>query len=431
LADSDFVTVIPACFRCFGFFRFQFGDGSLRVVSRIPAVFHLMNEGRTVFAQLLDFLPKYEFDKCVVRYNGNFHVRKLPAYEQFLVLTFAQLTWRESLRDIETCLTALGPKLYHSGFRHCIARSTLADANENRNWRLFADFAQVLIQQASVLYANDPFGVELQAAAYALDSTTIDLCLSLFPWATFRRRKAAIKLHTLLTLQGHFPTVIIITPGSVHDVNILDELVWAAGAFYIMDRGYLDFARLHRLHLGSAFFVTRAKKNFRCSTRRYSRPVDKNTGLRFDQTVVLAGCQSRQHYPVPLRHIGYRDPKTGKPLVFLTNNFSVPALTIAQLYQGRWQIELFFKWIKQHLRIKAFYGTSENAVRTQIWSAIAAYLLVAILKQRLHLDSSLYTILQILSLTLFEKTPISQALAQTQPTSESLNPKNHQCLLGF
>ena len=389
-----------------------------------------MNEGRTVFAQLLDFLPKYDFDKCVARYHGNFRVRKLPAYEQFLVLTFAQLTWRESLRDIETCLTALAPKLYHSGFRHPIARSTLADANENRDWRLFADFAHVLLQQASALYANEPFGVELQAAAYALDSTTLDLCLSLFPWASFRRRKAAIKLHTLLTLHGNFPTVIIITPGRVHDVNILDQLVWEAGAFYIMDRGYLDFARLHRLHQCSAFFVTRAKKNFRC-TRRYSRPVDKATGLRFDQTVGLAGPNARQHYPDPLRRIGYRDPKTGKSLIFLTNNFTLPALTIAQLYQRRWQIELFFKWIKQHLRIKAFFGTSENAVHTQIWSAIAVYLLVAILKKRLHLDASLYTILQILSLMLFEKTPILQALSQTPPTPESPNPENHQCLLGF
>ncbi len=389
-----------------------------------------MNEGRTVFAQLLDFLPQYDFDKCVARYHGNFRVRKLPAYEQFLVLTFAPLTWRESLRDIETCLTALAPKLYHSGFRHSLARSTLADANENRNWRIFADFAQVLIQQASTLYANEPFGVELQAAAYALDSTTIDLCLALFPWARFRRRKAALKLHTLLTLHGNFPTVIISTPGRVHEVNLLDQLVWEAGAFYIMDRGYLDFARLHRLHQCSAFFVTRAKNNFRC-TRRYSRPVDKSTGLRFDQTVELAGPNARRHYPDPLRRIGYRDPKTGKPLIFLTNNFTLPALTIAQLYQRRWQIELFFKWIKQHLRIKAFFDTSENAVHTQIWSAIAVYLLVAILKKRLHLDSSLYTILQILSLTLFEKTPILQALSQTPPTPESPNPENRQCLLGF
>ena len=389
-----------------------------------------MNEGRTVFAQLLDFLPKYEFDKCVARYHGNFRVRKLPAYEQFLVLAFAQLTWRESLRDIETCLTALGPKLYHSGFRQPTARSTLAAANEKRDWRLFADFAQVLIAQATALYAKDPFLAELKTTAYALDSTTIDLCLSLFPWAKFRRHKAAIKLHTLLTLQGNFPTVIIITPGSVHDVNLLDQLVWEAGSFYIMDRGYLDFARWHHLHQSSAFFVTRAKKNFRF-TRRYSRPVDKTTGLRFDQTVVMAGCQAQQDYPVPLRRIGYRDLKTGKALVFLTNNFTVPALIIAQLYHGRWQIELFFKWIKQHLRIKAFYGTSPNAVRTQIWSAIAVYLLVALLKKRLHLNSSLYTILQILSLTLFEKTPILQALAQPQPIPESPDPQNHQCLLEF
>jgi len=389
-----------------------------------------MNEGRTVFAQLLDFLPKYEFDKCVARYRGNFRVRKLPAYEHFLVLAFAQLTWRESLRDIETCLTSFGPKLYHTGIRQPTSRSTLADANENRDWRIFADFARVLIQQATTLYADEPFHADLQAAAYALDSTTIDLCLSLFPWATFRQHKAAIKLHTLLTLQGNFPTVIIITPGSIHDVNILDQLVWEAGAFYIMDRGYLDFARLHRLHQAGAFFVTRAKKNFRCA-RRYSRPVDKTTGLRFDQTVVATGLETRLDYPVPLRRIGYRDPQTGKVLVFLTNNFTIPALTITQLYRGRWQIELFFKWLKQHLRIKAFYGTSPNAVRTQIWIAIAVYLLVAILKKRLQLDSSLYTILQILSLTLFEKMPVLQALSQRALSPPPSNPQNHQCLLGI
>jgi hypothetical protein len=389
-----------------------------------------MNEGRTVFAQLLDCLPKYEFDKCVQRHRGNFRVRKLPSYEQFVVMAFAQLTWRESLRDIETCLRALGSKLYHSGIRKPTARSTLADANETRDWRIFADFAQVLIQQATTLYANDPFAAELQQAAYALDSTTIDLCLSLFPWATFRRRKAAIKLHTLLTLQGNFPTVIIITPGSVHDVNILDQLVYEAGSFYIMDRGYLDFARLHRIAQHSAFFVTRAKKNFRCQ-RRYSHPVGKSTGLRFDQTVVLSGFHAQRAYPQTLRRIGYRDPQTGKALVFLTNNFTVPALAIAQLYRGRWQIELFFKWIKQHLRIKAFYGTSQNAVRTQIWIAIAVYLLVAIVKKRLHLDLSLYTILQILSLTLFEKTPISQALSQPPPSIESPDSHIQPCLPGF
>ena len=389
-----------------------------------------MNEGRTVFAQLLDCLPKYEFDKCVARYHGNLRVRKLPAYEQFLVLAFAQLTWRESLRDIETCLASFGPKLYHAGIRQPTARSTLADANENRDWRIFADFAHVLIRQAATLYADEPFRFELQAATYALDSTTIDLCLSLFPWATFRRHKAAIKLHTLLTLQGNFPTVIIITPGSVHDVNILDQLIWEAGSFYIMDRGYLDFARLHRLHQAGAFFVTRAKKNF-CCARRYSRPVDKTTGLRFDQTVVTTGPGARHDYPARLRRIGYRDPETGKALVFLTNNFTVPALTITQLYRGRWQIELFFKWLKQHLRIKAFYGTSPNAVRTQIWSAIAVYLLVAILKKRLHLEISLYTILQILSLTLYEKMPLSQALSQPPPTSSLTDSQNHQCLPGF
>jgi hypothetical protein len=388
-----------------------------------------MNEGRPVFAQLFDFLPKYEFDKCVARYHGNRRVRKLPAYAQFLVLAFAQLTWRESLHDIETCLAALGPKLYHAGIRQPTARSTLADANEKRDWRIFADFAQVLIRQAATLYADEPFHFELQAAAYALDATTIDLCLSLFPWATFRQHKAAIKLHTLLTLQGNLPTVIIVSTGSVHDVNILDQLVWEAGSFYIMDRGYLDFARWHRLHQGGAFFVTRARQNFRCA-RRYSRPVDKTTGLRFDQTVVLTGLKAQHDYPDPLRRIGYRDPETGKGLVFLTNHFTVPALTITQLYRGRWQIELFFKWIKQHLRIKAFYGTSPNAVRTQVWSAIAVYLLVAILKKRLHLDATLYTILQILSLTLFEKIPISQALAQLPPPL-STNTENNQCLPGF
>ncbi len=389
-----------------------------------------MNQGRYVFAQLLDSLPQYEFDKCVARYHGNFRARKLPAYEHFLILAFAQLTGRDSLRDIETCLRSFSAKLYHSGIRQPVARSTLADANEHRDWRIFADFAQVLIQQATTLYADEPFQAELTAAVFALDSTTIDLCLSLFPWATFRTTKAAIKLHTLLTLQGNFPTVIIITPGSVHDVNILDQLVWEAGSFYIMDRGYLDFARLHRIHQAGAFFVTRAKKNFRCA-RRYSRPVDKSTGLRFDQTVVTTGLQAQRDYPAPLRRIGYRDPDTDRALVFLTNNFTVPALTIAQLYRGRWQIELFFKWIKQHLRIKAFYGTSANSVRVQIWTAIAVYLLVAILKKRLGLEASLYTILQILSLTLFEKMPIRQALSQQPLPTTSPNTQNHPCLPGF
>lgn len=389
-----------------------------------------MNEGRTVFSQLLDCLPKYEFDTCVRRYQGNHRVRKLSCHQQFLVMAFAQLTWRESLRDIETCLRALGAKLYHSGIRQPTARSTLADANETRDWRIFADFAQVLIQEAASLYANDPFGVELQQAAYALDSTTIDLCLSLFPWATFRRRKAAIKLHALLALQGNVPSVIIITPASVHDVKILDQLIYQAGSFYVMDRGYLDFARLHRLTEHAAFFVTRAKKNFRCR-RRYSRPVDKRTGLRFDQTVVLGGFYARRDYPQALRRVGYRDPETGEALVFLTNNFTAPALAIAQLYRCRWHIELFFKWIKQHLRIKAFYGTSQNAVRTQIWIAISVYLLVAIVKKQLRLELSLYTMLQILSLTLFERTPLSQAFSQPPLTNELSDPHNQPCLPGF
>ena len=389
-----------------------------------------MHEGRTVFAQLLDCLPKYEFDKCVHRYRGNFRVRKLLTYEQFVVLAFAQLTWRESLRDIETCLRALGSKLYHSGIRRPTARSTLADANESRDWRIFGDFAQVLIQQATALYANEPLAAELQQAAYALDSTTIDLCLSLFPWATFRRRKGGIKLHTLLSLQGNIPTVFIVTPCSVHDVNILDQLVFEAGSFYIMDRAYLDFGRLFRVHQHRAFFVTRARKNFRCC-RRYSRPVDKSTGLRFDQTVVLNSFYVQRAYPEVIRRIGYRDPESGNSLVFLTNNFSLPALTVTQIYRSRWQVELFFKWIKQHLRIKAFYGTSENAVRTQIAVAISVYLLVAILKKRLHLELSLYAMLQILSLTLFEKMPISQAFSQPLGSSDSLDIYNQPCLPGF
>ena len=389
-----------------------------------------MNQGRTVFAQLLDELPKYEFDRCVRRYGGNRRIRSLPTYEQFLVLAFAQLTYRESLLDITTCLGAIGPKLYHSGIRQPVARSTLADANEKRDWRIFADFAQVLITQATALYAGEPFGVELQHTAYALDSTTIDLCLSLFPWAKFRRRKAAIKLHTLLNLHGNLPTVVIITSGKVHDVNILDELCLVAGSFYIFDRAYLDFKRLYRLHGTQAFFITRAKQNF-CYRRRYSRPVDKTTGLRFDQTVVLTGFYARKDYPAPVRRIGFRDPQTGKDFVFLTNNFSEPALTIAQLYRCRWRIELFFKWLKQHLRIKAFYGTSDNAVRVQVWTAITVYLLVAICKKRHKLEASLYTILQILSLTLFEKTPILQALSQTSSTSTQPHPQNHPVLPGF
>ena len=389
-----------------------------------------MHEGRTVFAQVMDELPKHELAKCIDRYGGDFHVRSMRCYEQFLIMGFAQLTYRESLRDIETCLRALGPKLYHSGIRSRSARSTLADANEKRDWRIFADFAQVLIAQATELYGDEKIGAKIQAAAYALDSTTIDLCLSLFPWAKFRRTKAAIKLHTLLALRGNFPTVIILTSGKVHDVNILDELIFDAGSFYVMDRGYLDFVRLHRIDEDRAFFVTRAKKNSRFR-RRYSNPVAKASGVRFDQTVVLTGFYSHQQYPDALRRVGYRDPLTGKRFVFLTNNFRLSALTIARLYKSRWQIELFFKWIKQHLRIKAFYGTSENAVRVQIWIAIAVYVLIAIMRKRLRLPHSPYAILQILSVTLFEKTPILQVFAQHPPLPEPPDMQNQQYLPGF
>ena len=389
-----------------------------------------MNHGRTVFSQVMDGLPKYEFDLCVERYRGNFRVRSLPTYEQFLVMAFAQLTYRESLRDIETCLGVVGTKLYHSGIRQAPARSTLADASEKRDWRIFADFAQQLIAQASVLYADEPFGVELKQAAYALDSTTIDLCLSLFPWAKFRRTKAAIKLHTLLALRGNYPTVVIVTTGRVHDVNILDQLAFEAGSFYIFDRGYVDFARLHRLHSSGAFFVTRAKKNFRFA-RRYSQPVAKSTGLLLDQTVGLVGFYALRNYPTALRRIACRDPLTGKKLVFLTNNFTVPALTIAHLYRCRWQIELFFKWIKQHLRIKNFYGTSDNAVRTQVWIAISVYVLVALLKKRLKLPLSLHAMLQILSLTLFEKTPLLQVFSDPDMFKNTIDPHNQPSLPGF
>jgi len=389
-----------------------------------------MQEGRTVFTQVMDWLPKHELSRCVQRYRGNFHVRAMPCYEQFLIMGFAQLTYRESLRDIETCLRALGPKLYHSGIRSRPARSTLADANERRDWRIFADFAQVLIKQATELYGNEEIGIELREAVYALDSTTIDLCLSLFPWAKFRRAKGAIKLHTLLALRGSFPTVIILTSGKVHDVNFLDELTFDAGSFYVMDRAYMDFARLHRINEDRAFFVTRARADARFQ-RRYSHPVDKRSGVRFDQTVILFGFRSHHKYPDVLRRVGYRDPLTGKTFVFLTNNFRVPALTIASLYKSRWQIELFFKWIKQHLRIKVFYGTSENAVRVQIWIAITMYVLITIIRKRLHLPHSPYTILQILSVTLFEKTPIFQVFAHPPVLPEVPDLQQQPCLPGF
>jgi hypothetical protein len=376
-----------------------------------------MLNDRYVFSQLMDSLPRHEFDRCVARYHGNRRIRHFSCFDQFLCMAFAQLTYRESLRDIETCLRALHKKLYHAGFRWAIARSTLADANEHRDWRIYADFAQVLIARARRLYHADGFGAQLEQTTYALDSTTVDLCLTLFPWARFRRRKGAVKLHTLLDLRGNIPCFVRITHGKTHDVQVLDTLPIEAGAFYVMDRAYLDFGRLHRLARGLAFFVTRAKSNLDFS-RRSSRRVDKTTGLRSDQTIVLDGPRTSRLYPDCLRRVGYRDAETGKRFVFLTNNFDLPALTIADVYKNRWQVELFFRWIKQHLRIKSFYGTSPNAVKTQVWIAICVYVLVAILRKELEVDQSLHEILQILSVTLFEKTPIFEALSLPKPGSE-------------
>jgi len=370
-----------------------------------------MYVGRTIFAQVMDSLPLRRFHTCVKRYAGNHKIKTFTCLDQFRVMAFAQLTYRESLRDIEACLRAMQPKLYHMGIRSTVSRNTLANANEVRDWRIYADFAQILIGRARHLYADEDFGQALEdARLYALDASTIDLCLSLFPWAHFRQTKAAIKLHTLMDLRGNIPVFIHISDGKLHDVNILDMLVPEAGAFYVMDRGYLDFARLFTLHQARSFFVTLAKGNFKYK-RRYTHPVDRATGLICDQTVMLTTLQSLQSYCEPLRRIRYNDPETGKQLVFLTNHFDLPALTIAQLYKARWQIELFFKWIKQHLRIKVFYGTSINAVKTQIWTAIATYLLVAILKKELGIEQSLYTILQVLSITLFEKTPLLEVFA--------------------
>jgi transposase len=367
-----------------------------------------MYKGQTVFSQIMDFLPIKKFRRCVDRYNGNYRVRSFTCFDQFLCMAFAQLTYRESLRDIECCLRAMREKLYHMGIRGKISRSTLAYTNENRNWRIYCDFAQILIHEARQLYANEDFGLELDETVYALDSSTIDLCLSVFPWAHFRKTKSAIKLHTLLDLRGSIPSFIAITDGKVHDVNILDVLMPEPGAIYVMDKAYLDFERLYTLHQCSAFFVTRAKINTALK-RLYSKPVDKSTGIMCDQIVVLTGFYAKKDYPEKLRRVKFLDPDNGKLLVFLTNQFSFPAETIAALYKCRWQVELFFKWIKQHLRIKAFYGTSENAVKTQIWIAISVYVLVAIIKKRLKTDLSLYTILQIFSITLFEKMPILQA----------------------
>jgi hypothetical protein len=368
-----------------------------------------MNSGRTVFAQLIEHLPHKEFQRCVARYRGDRYAKNFSCRDQYLAMAFAQFTYRESLRDIETCLGAIGGKLYHMGLRTSVARSTLADANESRDWRIYADFAQTLIATARRLYAGDAMGVDLDQSLYALDSTTIDLCLALFPWARFRRCKAAVKMHTLLDLRGNIPAFVHITNGKVHDVNVLDQLVPEAGAFYVMDRGYLDFERLFVLTLSAAFFVVRTKSNVLLQ-RRYSHPVDRSTGVHSDQTVVLSSFESASVYPDALRRVSYFDAETGRGLKFLTNNFTLPALTIAYIYKQRWQVELFFKWIKQHLRIKAFYGTSENAVKTQIWIAVSVYVLVAIVRKRLGLESSLYQILQILSLTLFEKMPILSAL---------------------
>ena len=382
-----------------------------------------MLSGKLVFAQLMEFFPRHDFDKCVRRYRGNYRTRDFSCRDQFLAMAFAQLTYRESLRDIETCLRSVQPKLYHMGFRGHIARSTMADANHKRDWRIYADFAQTLIGRARKLYRNEPFGVDLEGTVYALDSTTIDLCLSLFPWATFRRRKGAVKLHTLLDLRGNIPCFLRVSHGKMHDVNILDELPIEPGAFYIMDKAYIDYARLYRLHQQAAFFLTRAKKNLDAK-RRESRIIDKTTGLRSDQTIVLAGVKSSQSYPEALRRIHYYDVETGKRFVFLTNNFVLPALLIAQLYKCRWQIELFFKWIKQHLRIKAFYGTSPNAVRTQIWIAISVYVLIAIVKKELKIDRSLSEILQILSVNPFEKTPVLQLLTDsTNSFTDTPHPK--------
>jgi len=377
-----------------------------------------MYSGKIIFAQLMECLPIYEFNKCVKRYRGNYKARNFSYLDQFLSMAFAQMTYREGLRDIEACLKSMQPKLYHMGIRGKIAKSTLADANEKRDWRIYADFAQVLIHIARKLYVNEEFGLDLEQTVYALDSTTIDLCLALFPWAHFRKNKAAVKMHTLLDIRGSIPTFIEITHGKVHDVNILDLLIPEAGSCYVMDRGYLDFERLYLLHLALAFFIIRAKRNFKFR-RLYSHSVDRSTGLKSDQTIMLTGIAVSRDYPDKLRRIVYYDAETDNRLIFLTNNFLLPAMTIAQLYKQRWKVELFFKWIKQHLRIKAFFGTSENAVKTQIWIAISVYVLVAIIKKQLKIALSLYTILQILSVTVFEKVSLLQILMDINYTKNN------------
>jgi hypothetical protein len=387
-----------------------------------------MISDRIVFAQLMDHLPLKAFHRCVERYKGNHNVRSFSCLDQFFCLAFAQLTYRESLRDIEACLRfAAGTKLYHMGFRGRITRSAMADANENRDWRIYADFAMVLISEARKLYAGDPFGVNLKSAAYALDATIIDLCLSVFPWAPFRSTKAGVKASVLLDLRGNIPTFMHICPANEHEVKVLDLLAFEAGAFYMVDRGYADFARLYRIDQSQAFFVIRAKKNL-AFERRESQLVNKKTGVQFDQTIVLTGPQSALDYPKSLRRIGFIDSKTGKRLRLLTNNFHLSPLTIARLYKQRWQVELFFKWLKQHLRIKVFYGTSENAVKTQIWTAIAIYVLVAIVKKRLGLGQSLYTILQVLSLSLLEKEAILSVLSYSGPPFDEGDPEKQLSL---
>ncbi len=388
-----------------------------------------MHVGKTLFAQVMEFVPWTSFARIVQRYSGNAGMRTLSCTEQFRAMAFAQLTWRESLRDIEASLSANAGKLYAMGFRSAVRRSTLADANELRDWRIWADLAAVLIRRARKLYANDSLGVELDNTVYALDSSTIDLCLSLFDWAPFRSTKAAIKLHTLLDLRGAIPTFIHISDGKLHDVNVLDMLVFEAGAFYVMDRGYLDFSRLYTLHQAGAFFVTRAKSPMD-ARRVYSATTDRAKGVLCDQRVMLNGYYSAEAYPEHLRRIRFKDPESGKTLVFLTNNTALPALTICALYKSRWQVELFFKWIKQHLRIKHFLGNSENAVKTQVWCAVATYVLIAIVKKQLHLDASLYTLLQIISVSIFEKLPLQQVLTENARDLNNLVNPNQLNLLG-
>jgi len=389
-----------------------------------------MHMGKTLFAQIMEFVPWSSFARIVARYGGDSRVRSLACTEQFRAMAFAQLTYRESLRDIETCLLANQTKLYSMGFRSPIRRSTLADANEGRDWRIWEDLAMLLIRRARKLYCNDSFGTDLSNTVYALDATTIDLCLSLFPWAPFRSTKAAVKLHTLLDLRGNIPAFIHISDGKMGDVNVLDMLTFEPGAFYVMDRGYLDFSRLYALHQAGAFFVTRAKSGMN-ARRVYSMPTDRNTGIICDQRIALNGFYISQDYPEQLRRIRFKDPETGKALVFLTNNTALPALTIAALYKSRWQVELFFKWIKQHLRIKRFIGNSENAVKTQIWCAVSTYVLIAIVKKELQLDASLYSLLQILSVSVFEKTQLSQALAGCGQFPEQADFSNQLNLFDF